>query len=143
MNPRILKKLTKKSSALLEELGLVNHLQKVVVTDNDPVETCVKVDRKHLERWRGKLNEHGYFIQLNGTIGYGSDSGYETPEWEDNDAYTILRNWAIDQFTDWENWDEDSGNWPKNLCPSKIKANPHGVFNYARIQACKTSIAHR
>ena len=132
MNPRILKKLTKKSEPLIIKLGLVKNLIRTVAIDGEGEETSVKVDRKHLERWGGKENKYGYFLQLDGTVGYGAVEGYYEPEWDGMDAWSILRSFVISSYERWDSFDFESDRWPKNDCPRKVKSNPAGILRDAR-----------
>ena len=136
MNPRIFKKLTKKAAVIIDQLGCCNNLHKVVVDvhDVESVETYVKADLKHRDRWfKDKQYGRRQFTQLSGTVGYGCVSGYYEQEWEDSCAWSILRNHIIESFTDWKNFHGDG--WPKNYCPKRVKANPAGIFSHARILA--------
>lgn len=133
MNPRILKKLTKKSAVIIEQLGLCRNKSKVIVGVNDveSVETYVKVDLKHQDRWyKGNRHARRCFAQLTGTVGYGRVSGYSEPEWEDSCAWSILRDYVIDGFNDWENFDGESD--LDNNCPRKVRSNPSGIFRHAK-----------
>lgn len=128
MNPRILKKLTKRADPYITEA--YPHLTRVVVdiNDHESVETHQRVERKYFERWRGKFNEYGYFTQLKGTIGFGCMSGYYEPEWVDTDAYSLLKEFVLDYFTDWKSFDPDEGGWPEIKVTLR---NPSDVFKYA------------
>lgn len=133
MNPRIFKKLTKKAALIIDQLGCCSTHQKVTVGEHDfeSVETSVKADLKHRDRWwKDKQRGRRHFRQLNGTVGYGCVSGYYEPEWEDSCAWSILHNHVIDSFTDWKNFDGDG--WPENHCPRRIKSSPAGIFRHAK-----------
>ena len=133
MNPRIHKKLTKKAAIIIDQIGQWKHLHKVIVDVDgvESVETNVKVDLKHRDRWfKDKHKARREFKQLAGTVGYGCVSGYEYSEWEDSCAWSILRNYIIESFTDWGSFSGEG--WPENHCPRRVKASPHGVFNHAR-----------
>ena len=131
MNPRIFKKLTKKASVIGEKIGAFRKLERVVVSDDDGVETAVNVDMKHRDRfYKNKIYGRSHFQQLHGTVGYGCVSGYEYQEWSDYDAYSELRKYIIDSFTDWENFQGEG--WPENNCPRAIKRNVGAMFRYAR-----------
>ena len=139
MNPRIFKKLTKKAAVIIDKLGCCNNLHKVVVDvhDVESVETYVKVDLKHRDRWfNDKQYGRLHFTQLSGTVCYGCVSGYYEREWEDSCAWSILRSYVIDSFTDWKNFRGDG--WPDNNCPKKVKANPSGILKAARLLLLKT-----
>lgn len=133
MNPRILKKLTKKADVLIQAIGIQDYGKRYVLDrrESESFETNVKVERKHLDRWGGNPNKYGYFNQLNGTVGYGGMVGYYEPEWSDLDAWSILKSYVISEFDDWENVTHDRG-WPINTCPRRVKANPAGILRYAR-----------
>ena len=109
MNPRILKKLSKRADPIVSQL---TNKTRFVTSEKNGMsgpESMQCVEKKYHERWRGKLNEHGYFIVLDGTVGYGEMSGYYEPEWEDIDAYSLLQKMVRNHFTSWENFNPDSG----------------------------------
>lgn len=122
MNPRILKKLCKRVDAMVGKLN--PNLQRINYDDGDIPR--IKVDRKHYERWGGKPNIFGYFTPKKNTIGYGAMVGYEEPEWEDENAWSIFVQHVEDAFTNWDQWNEEG--WPK--CKVALK-NPSDVFKYA------------
>ena len=133
MNPRIFKKLTKKAALLIDKLGCCKHKHKVVVGvhDAESIETHVKADLKHRDRWyKDKQYGRCHFTQLSGTVGYGCVSGYYEQEWEDSCAWSILRNHVVDSFTDWKDFKGEG--FPDNNCPKKVKANPAGIFRHAK-----------
>ena len=133
MNPRILKKLTRKAEPIIVALGLTQHLDRVVSGHDGDIETHCRVDRKH--RWRchdGSFSR--YFDQLPGTVGYGAMSGYYEPEWDDNCCWSMLKDHVFECFTDWGSCTETSG-WPDNHCPRKLKRNPAEILKYARTLA--------
>lgn len=131
MNPRILKKLSKKADVLIKQLNIQPASDRIVLISGDEgFDTRARVDRKHLRRWNGIPNSANYFRQLSGTVGYGSMLGYYESEWSDLDAWTILREYIIYSFDDWENVYEDS--WPENRCPKRVKANPFGILCHAK-----------
>ena len=81
MNPRILKKLTRKAEPIIIALGLTQHLERCVSGPDGDIDTDCKADRKHRMRYpSGKISD--YFTQLPGTVGYGGMSGYYEPEWD-------------------------------------------------------------
>lgn len=130
MNPRILKKLTRKAEPIIISLGLIKGLERVVAgpVDGD-IENTVRVDRKYRWRYRGgKIS--AYFTQLPGTVGYGGMSGYYEPEWWDMCAWSMLKEFVFDSFSDWDKPDESG--WPENKCPRKLKRNPAAILRYAR-----------
>ncbi|WP_345873023.1 hypothetical protein [Shewanella algae] len=137
MNPRILKKLTKKADMLIQALGVGGYGNRCVIGEREGYgfETSVKVERKHLERWGGKPNRYGYFVQLTETVGYGEMTGYYEREWSDLDAWSIIKSYVVDSFDDWKN--APDGEWPINTCPRRVKANPAGILRYARGMAKK------
>ncbi|MGI3042323.1 hypothetical protein ACRTDM_11300 [Shewanella algae] len=131
MNPRILKKLTKKADLIIQAIGIQYYGKRCVLTlDDQGFETNVKVERKHLERWGRKPNRYGYFVQLTGTVGYGGMVGYYEPEWSDLDAWSIIKSYVVDSFDDWKS--APDGEWPINTCPRRVMANPAGILRYAR-----------
>lgn len=133
MNPRILKKLTKKAEPIIVALGLTRGLTRVVSDANGDVETCCKVDRKHRMRYpSGRISD--YFDMLPGTIGYGGMSGYYEPEWDDKCCWSILKDHVFESFTDWGSCTEATG-WPENNCPRKLKRNTAEILKYARTLA--------
>ena len=133
MNSRILKKLTKKSEPLLIELGLTKWLDRVILSKGDGAfDSHVIMDRKSLEKWC-RNDDTRYYKQLAGTVGYGAMSDYYEPEWSDSDAWSMLRNFVIDSFYDWDNFDyESSRGYPENLCPRKVRKNPRHIFAVAK-----------
>jgi len=138
MNPRILKKLTKKSEPIIIALGLTKNRHRVLVGKHDAesVGGIFKCDRKHWERWGGKPNKYGYATQLSGTVGYGYMSGYEEPEWEDDNCWSILTDHVFESFTDWGSCTEATG-WPEDYCPRKLKRNTAAILNYGRTLAAQ------
>lgn len=129
MNPRILKKLTKKAEPIIIALGLTKGLDRVVSDAEGDVETCCKVDRKHRWRSRNGVFSH-YFDQLHGTVGYGCVQGYEEPEWGDYCCWSILKEYVFDSFTDWDNFHGDG--WPENHCPRKLIRNTAEILKFGR-----------
>ena len=63
-----------------------------------------------------------------GTIMVGGLSGYYEPEWDETTAYEALVDCLSNHFTDWENFDEDEGNYP--IC-SRDLSKPRFVFQAA------------
>lgn len=133
MNSRILKKLSQKSEPLLIELGLTKGLDRVILSKDEwAFESHVVMDRKSLERW-SRHYDTPYYKQLAGTVGYGAMSGYYEPEWSDSDAWSMLRNFVIDSFDDWDGFDYEGGpGYPENLCPRKVRKNPRHIFAVAK-----------
>lgn len=130
MNPRILKKLTRKAEPIIVALGLTQHLERCVSGPYGDIETCCKVDRKH--RWRSRNGTFShYFDQLHGTVGYGCVSGYYEPEWDDNCCWSMLKDYVFESFTDWGSCTESTG-WPDDNCPRKLKRNTAAILKYAR-----------
>ena len=67
MNPRILKKLTRKAEPIIIALGLTQHLERCASGPDGDIDTDCMVDRKH--RWRCKDGSFSrYFDQLHGTV---------------------------------------------------------------------------
>lgn len=124
MNPRILKKLTRRADPIVRKLTK-QHRIVVGYDDCESVETYQRVEEKYLDRWNGEPNKYGYFRQLKGTVGYGEMSGYYEPEWSDKDAYSWLSSYLLYRFTDWSKVDEDSGEYPM---PDVDLSTPSAVF---------------
>lgn len=101
MNPRILKKLSKRAAILID--GKCRYAKRYVIQrdDREYLDTTQRVDRKHYARWSGTPNRYGYFAPLKGTIVYGDLVGYYEPEWSELDAYSLLVEMVVDRFTDW------------------------------------------
>jgi len=128
MNPRILKKLCKRADPYVRKL---TRLERFKAEGDSSIDTHQRVENKHLERWQGKPNKHGYFIALKNTIGYGERAGYYEPEWAENDAYSILKELVVDHFTDWKSFRGLEGeSFPK--CTKQI-TTPSDVFNNAEV----------
>ncbi len=131
MNPRILKKLTRKAEPIIIRLGLTKGLERVLSGHDGDLEQTVRVDRKHHWRYRGgKFSQH--FSQLAGTVGYGGMSGYYEPEWYDRCCWSMLKDFVFESFTDWENYHGHTG-WPDNKCPRKLKRNTAAILKHARL----------
>lgn len=130
MNPRILKKLTRKAEPIIIALGLTKGLERVESGPDGDVETCCTVDRKHRWRSRNVAFSH-HFNQMHGTVGYGCVSGYDEPEWDDDCCWSILAGYVFESFTDWENYNGEDGG-PKNHCPHKLKRNTAAILKYSR-----------
>jgi len=115
MNSRILKKLCKR--AIKFEPAFEN-LELVDSGCNDPVINR-NFDRKHLQRWRGDINTHGYVDLMKGTISLGCyDGGYE-PEWEESPAYDILRMHYVHLHTTYSEFGCEYNGMNK-ITPSKL-----------------------
>ncbi len=136
MNPRILKKLSQKASKIIDALSICKGKTRFIC-ESDGCESRQRVDKKYATRYRTIATDRHLFSTLNGTVGYGAMVGYEEPEWEELDAYSILRGWVIDEFTDWEDVNSENG-WPKNHCPRRIKSNPAGLLAYGRIKVLES-----
>lgn len=137
MNPRILKKLTRKAEPIIICLGLTAGLERVLSGTDGDLEQTVQVDRKHRMRYRGgKVSRH--FSQLPGTVGYGGMSGYFEPEWSDRCSWSMLKEFVIESFTDWESYRGHTG-WPDNNCPRKLKRNPAAILKHARLNMALSS----
>lgn len=102
MNPRVFKKLTKKAACFVEQLDDFKHLTKIVV-GVDCIESTEQSRYWICKKYRDKF---GDCAQLNGTVGFGSVSGYYEPEWSDNDALSLLYQWYIEQHVDYEKYPE-------------------------------------
>lgn len=128
MNPRILKKLSKRADPIVRKLVTIDRF---VINDSRDrqIDSSQRMEKKHWERWGKKPNRYGYFKALMGTVGYGKMQGYYEREWEENDAYSILKNLVADHFTDWESFDYESDEYPK--CSINI-SNPSVVFEAAK-----------
>ncbi len=123
MNPRILKKLCKRADPYI---GKLTSLERHLCEGGDTIDTDQKMDRKHWERWSGNFNRYGYFSPKKNTVVYGQMNGYYEPEWEENDAYSHLKQLVEDHFTDWKNWDYES--YPQPAIQIKT---PSDVFGHA------------
>ena len=128
MNPRILKKLSKRADELIQKLDCTSAERVFYGDEFDPCLRSSKMDKRYVEHWQGKPNDQGYFRVLLNTIGYGEVSGYYEPEWEDSPAYDLLRGFVIDANTDWDNFDCDSGDYPELLITLKT---PSQIFRAA------------
>ncbi|WP_158138700.1 hypothetical protein [Vibrio metschnikovii] len=145
MNPRIFKKLCKKSAEILERSGFVKHLIKVqqceLYGECPEIAMTYKWERKS---YQGKKVPKSYGINwyvmtLDGTIGFGETSGYYEPEWWDEDALSMLRKAVIDSFTDWGAC--DGGKWPDNNCPKILKRSSRHAVAYAEVNFIKSEAA--
>ena len=116
MNPRILKKLSERADIIIRKHGLTKCQRFVVGIDHEGLDSGVRVEDKY-----------GYFNALNGTVGYGSVVGYEEPEWEETDAYSLLKNAVSNHFTRWDLYD---GYGPEPRCSVNL-THPASVFKYA------------
>jgi len=131
MNLRILKKLSKRAAPLLIALG-----DRRERFPNDRWEghtSSTGHERKHWERGnsRSRIDFHGYVYwqarsglgnpymhqpdhPLKGTIMLGWTVGYETPEWEEDDAWTLLEREVRGH---WEEFREIPGTEDEMGCP--------------------------
>lgn len=140
MNPRIFKKLCKRSVVYIEKIkdirpnggfgfyGLYG-LDGFVVINND-IEICddVKVDYDHLCR-QPYIKKQGYFDLLKNTKGFVYKCGYEYDEWEHIFAYTLLLDLVLDHYTDWSAYHPDNDmDFP---APSIRIRDPHELFKHA------------
>ncbi|MBY8106419.1 hypothetical protein KW456_04735 [Vibrio fluvialis] len=146
MNPRIFKKLCKKSAEILERSGYAKHLIKVQQSESDgdcpEITTSYKWERKSYQGKKVPKKSYGvnwHVMTLDGTIGFGETSGYYEPEWWDKDALSMLREAVIDSFTDWGTCDGDS--WPENNCPKILKRSPRHAVAYAAVSFIKSKSA--
>ena len=119
MNSRILKKLCKRAA---NHKSAFKYLE-IITEGNDPVKHR-GFDRKHLERWQGSSNKHGYISFFRNTISFGASSGYYEPEWEDRPAYFILKDLYCESMTD---WNEDGPIYTGVTCR---KLTPSFIFDY-------------
>lgn len=141
MNPRIFKKLSKKSADILERSGCVKHLIKVQQheLDGDCPEITMpyKWERKS---YQGKMYGKSWLLlTLDGTVGFGATSGYYEPEWWDKDALSMLRGEVIESFTDWSTCDGDK--WPENNCPKILRRSSRHAVAYAEANFIKSEVA--
>lgn len=117
MNLRILKKLSKQAAPILK--ALKSHGE-IFIADDGCYTGSIRHDQKHLERSRAlypcwglhgtryymprhglsHVSLHGPSTVWPGTVMIGAMYGYETPEWEEEDAWTALRSHVFDHFTD-------------------------------------------
>lgn len=127
MNPRILKKLSKRADPFVAKLakGLTRFETGGEV---ESIDSSQKIAIKYRDHWAGKPNEYGYFTPKKRTVGYGHMAGYYEREWEEDDAFSILQRMVADHFTDWRSFDFDSGDYPK---PSINVNHPSVVFKHA------------
>lgn len=128
MNPRILKKLSKKAEPIIAALGLTKGLERCLSGHEGDVETCVVVDLKHRTRYPGGRFGDS-FEQIPGVVGYGEMSGYYEPEWRDRCCWSILKDFVFESFDEWICAENE---WPENHCPRKLKRNPAAILKYAR-----------
>ena len=125
MNPRILKKLSKRADPIVAQ---ITQLERFVTRPGDDIDSSQRVERKYVDRWFGKPNKHGYFLPLKGTVGYGQTTGYYEEEWEEDDAYSVLKRIVESYFTDWSSFDFDSGDYPQLTVRLKW---PSDIFKHA------------
>lgn len=132
MNLRILKKLSKRAAPLLAALG--GGREQFPAERWEDYTSSVGHDRKHWEqrRVRCPIDWHGDIyvkprsgdgmIQLSqrhlhpwpGTVMLGWNVGYETPEWEEDDAWSLL---VRDVRDHWEELREIPGTEDEMGCP--------------------------
>ena len=129
MNSRIFKKLTKAASIEIDRLNIRDSKDRFEVDYENP-----DVDISKSYKWEKKsLQRNSRFpIILGGTIGYGAMFGYYEPEWEENDALSLLFSYVFDSFTELESFDYESGGWPENNCPLILKKSARHLINYAK-----------
>ena len=127
MNRRILKKLCKRASGLLPNIG--DTRKQFLCTDQYQGDGWCsrKMERKSRERHGQKADEHGYFTPLNGTIGIGNSCGEFECEWTDEPAWYALVANVRDGFTDWS---YPSDGHPK---PTRRLTTPTEILRSARL----------
>lgn len=123
MNPRILKKLSKRADPYIKTLTT---LHRFVTEKYDHIDCNQKIERKWLTRINGNTNQFNMFNTYGGTIGYGEMHGYYEPEWHEKDAYTHLVQLVMDANTDWGSWDGES--YP---VPNIRVLTPTHIFKHA------------
>lgn len=132
MNSRIFKKLTKAASIEIDRLGLQCFGERFESNyddeDSPEIKRIYNWEKKSLDRWRGKVTDSPKILQ--GTVGYGTMTGYYEPEWDDCDALSCLFDHVFELFTDWGNC--DGGNYPENYCPAILKTSARHLINYAK-----------
>ncbi|MGR5294780.1 hypothetical protein ACPV5U_08740 [Vibrio mediterranei] len=126
MNPRIFKKLTQRAAKALKAKNHVQYLEEVVQTEEDSGPEIKCGFKWELKSYYRKARELKYWSAwnvrtLNGTTGFGATSGYYEPEWDDNDALSMVMDAVFESFTDWENYDGDINKWPENHRPKKLR----------------------
>lgn len=120
MNLRILKKLSKRAAPFLAALGIKDE-QFPAERWEDYTDSSGH-DRKHRGRNRARypmaprdndihltprrgegviVLSETYLHPWPGTVMLGWSSGYETPEWEENDAWSILKRHVLDHWTEY------------------------------------------
>lgn len=133
MNLRILKKLSKRAAPHMAALGLKMKQFPAYRWDNY-TDSCGH-DRKHWERNRARypmeprdkdihlkprrgegviVLSETYLHPWPGTVMLGWDIGYETPEWEENDAWRLLEREVREH---WEEFREIPGTEDEDGCP--------------------------
>lgn len=157
MNLRILKKLSKRAAPLLPEIGICSgKLFPAARCDNYTSSTGH--ERKHWERGNAaypcNFSHYHYFQSrrglgnpymhqpdhpLKGTMMLGWTSGYEEPEWEEEDAWTILRNNVCGHFSDWSDLERGPVPLRRLKNPSAIlKAATEAIEDFQRKRAERT-----
>ena len=149
MNLRILKKLSKRAAPYLAALGITDK-QFLAERWEDYTDSSGH-DRKHRERRRarypmgplhGDIHLHprrgegvivlseAYLHPWPGTVMLGWNVGYETPEWEENDAWSILERSVLDHWTEYREvgTDDESGFSDYELITHRRFRNPAAVF---------------
>ena len=120
MNLRILKKLSKRAAPLLAALG--DGREQFPAERWEDYTSSVGHDRKHWERRRARfpLDRRGdihlkprmgegcivltqcHMNPWKGTVMLGWTVGYYEPEWEEDDAWTLLQQAVREHFTDYQ-----------------------------------------
>lgn len=149
MNLRILKKLSKRAAPHMVALGFTNK-QFLAERWEDYTESG-RHDRKHWERRRARypmechsdiqikprqgegmvILSQQYMHPWPGTVMLGWTVGYEEPEWEENDAWTLLRRDVQDHWMEFREIDgaEDESGCPdlEYVCHRKLR-NPAEIL---------------
>ncbi|MEQ6328131.1 hypothetical protein VLF92_07335 [Pseudomonas chengduensis] len=119
MNLRILKKLSKRAAPLLAAIG--DGRKQFPAERGEDYTSCRGHDRKHWERnrypnpshWEGDIHVKPrsgqgiivlslrHICPWPGTVMVGWSSGYYEPEWEEEDAWTLLAQDVRDHWTDY------------------------------------------
>jgi hypothetical protein len=154
MNLRILKKLSKRAAPLLAALG--DGRKQFPAERGENYTSCCGHDLKHWERsrypnpyeWTGDIHikpcsgtgtivlSQRHMTPWPGTVMVGWTSGYYEPEWEEDDAWTLLEQGVREHWTDYRELPPetvDSMEFPdfEIVCLRRFR-NPSQILNAAR-----------
>ncbi|EMZ1487768.1 hypothetical protein ABC295_000963 [Vibrio cholerae] len=88
------------------------------------------------QNWRWKAGKDKTPDSLpKGIAGFGCWDGYYEPEWDDEDALSVLIGHVIDSFIDWGSCDGES--LPKSNCPEELLRLPNKAIKYAELNLIK------